>query len=415
MSRMSAHGFRVIALGACLVGCAAGCQALPATSRNTPSEQVSAIEPVIPADPLAPGGVAPGAGVVAYESPANANRDLPKDLKEPPSGLEALAPSNVYKQIKAAVGLGPNEDVARQSYQQGLDLFHEKRYDEAAGEFATAADRWPDTPLEEDALFMQAESYFFADRYPQAHETYEQLLKKHTYSRYLDQAVAREFVIGRYWEKFDDREPHWPTTPNFTDRKRPWFDTWGSALKAYEHVRMNDPTGPLADDSLMVAGNAYFLAGRYEDAAGQYDVLRKEYPKSDHQLKAHLLGMESKQLIYQGPLYDGAPLKDAGEIADHALVRFAGGLGEDRGRVVEAKNRIVELQAERELAIGQYFDKKHRYGAARIYYRAVLKDFPQTAAAVAARQRLDEIKDFPATPPNYFQWLERILGSKNRY
>ena len=406
MSRMSAHGFRVIALGACLVGFAAGCQGLSTTS---------AVEPVIPADPLAPGGVAPGAGVVAYETPTKAQRDLPKDLKEPPSGLEALAPSNVYKQIKAAAGYGPNEEVARQAYQQGLDLFQQKRYDEAAKEFATAADRWPDTPLEEDALFMQAESCFFADRYPQAHETYEQLLKKHTYSRYLDRAVAREFVIGRYWEKFDDREPHWPTTPNFTDRKRPWFDTWGNALKAYEHVRMNDPTGPLADDSLMAAGNAYFLTGRYEDAAGQYDVLRKEYPKSEHQLKAHLLGMESKQLIYQGPLYDGAPLKDAGEIADHALVRFSGSLGEDRGRVVEAKNRIVELQADRDLALGQYFDKKHRYGAARIYYQAVIKDFPQTAAALAARQRLDQIKDLPAEPPNYFKWLERILGSKNRY
>ena len=227
--------------------------------------------------------------------------------------------------------------------------------------------------------------------------------------------MVREFAIGRYWEKFDDREPHWPTTPNFTDRKRPWFDTWGNALKAYDHVRMNDPTGPLADHSLMAAGNAYFLAGRYEDAAGQYDVLRKEYPKSDHQLKAHLLGMESKQLIYQGPLYDGTPLKEAGEIADHTLVRFAGSLGEDRGRVVEAKNRIVELQAERDLEIGRYFDKKHRYGAARIYYQGVLKEFPQTAAAVAARQRLDEIKDLPADPPNYFHWLERILGSKNRY
>ena len=51
-------------------------------------------------------------------------------------------------------------------------------------------------------------------------------------------------------------------------------------------------------------------------------MLRKEYPKSEHQLKAHLLALEAKQHIYQGPLYDGTPLKEAGEIADQTLLRF---------------------------------------------------------------------------------------------
>ena len=245
-------------------------------------------------------------------------------------------------------------------------------------------------------------------------ETYEQLLKKYEHSRYLDRAAAREFEIGRYWEKLHEREPHWPITPNFTDRKRPWFDTWGSALKAYEHVRMNDPTGPLADDSLMAAGNAYFLSGRFEDAAYQYDVLRKEYPKSEHQLKAHLLGMESKQRIYQGEMYDGTALKEAGEIADQTLIRFGNTLGAERDRIVEAKNRIVELRAQRELALGQFWDKKAYYGAARLHYKTVIDDYPQSLAAQQARQRIDQIKDLPAEPTNYFKWMERLFGNKKR-
>jgi len=390
--------------------------------------QASATEPLLPGDPLAPGGVAPGAGV-ARATAANHVVTVPSDFRESrPAGpkaaskntedsgftLESLAPSNVYKNLKAAAGYGPNEEVARKAYQEATELFRQQRYEEAAGKFAVAVDRWPDSSLEEDALFMLAESCFFSDQYPKAMEHYEKLLKKHEYSRYLDRAVNREFAIGRYWEKLHEREPHWRTTPNFTDKKRPWFDTWGNSLKAYEHVRMNDPTGPLADDSIMAAGNAYFLGGRFEDAAFQYDILRKDYPKSEHQLNAHRLAMEAKQKIYQGPMYDGTALKEAGEIADQTLIRFGDSLGADRDRVVEAKNRIVELRAQREYALGQYWDGKACYGAARIHYEAVIDEFPQTLAAQQARERIEQIRNLPAEPTNYFKWLEGLQGTKRR-
>ncbi len=250
---------------------------------------------------------------------------------------------------------------------------------------------------------------------PRRTTCYEKLLKKYEYSRYLDRAAAREFAIGRYWEKFDEKEPHWPLTPNFSDKMRPWFDTWGNSIKAYEHVRLNDPTGPLADDSLMAAGNAYFVRGRYEDAAYQYDTLWREYTKSEHQLKAGLLALESKQNIYQGEMYDGMALKEAGQYADQVLTRFGNTLGAERDRVVEAKNRVVELNARHELAVGRFYDKKGYYGAARIYYKSLIEDFPQTASAEQARTRLEEIKDLPAEPYNYFAWMERIFGSKKRY
>ena len=329
--------------------------------------------------------------------------------------LAALAPSNVYKNIKAAVGLGPNEAIARQAYHDGLELFREKKYAEAATKFATAADRWPDSALEEDSLFMLGESHFFDDCYPNAHEAYETLLKKYEYSRYLDRAVAREFVIGRYWEDFDRREHHWPITPNLVDKKRPLFDTSGNALKAYEHVRMNDPAGPLADDAVMAAGIAHYRSDRWEDATRQFDVLRKEYPKSEHQLKAHLLGIDSKLRTYQGAGYDGTPLKEAGEVTDQTLLRFDTQLGGEKSRVIDTKNQIVEQRAQRDLTTGQYYEYRKYYGAARYYYGAVIREFPQSKAALAAKERIDAIRGLPDEPPDHFQWLTKIFRPKKRY
>lgn len=338
----------------------------------------------------------------------------PEESGEDKTFLDALAPSRVYEQLKALAGYGPDENLAKQAFRQGQQLFDAKQYEEAAKQFATAAARWPNSPLEEDALFMLAECYFFSDQYPKAEDTYEKLLKKYQYSRYVDKAVARQFAIARYWEQFHAAEPHWPVTPNLSDKTRPLFDTWGHALKGYDHVRLNDPTGPLADDSLMASATAYFNVGHFEEAAFRYDLLRKEYPKSEHALNASLLCLEAKQRIYQGPLYDGTPLVEAGEIADQTLTRFGPALGEKRPLVLEARDRITEQKAERDWAMAQYYDKNHYFGAARFYYQSIIDEYPHTQVAEAARKRLEEIKDLPAQPPDRFGWLNKIINPKRR-
>ncbi len=122
-----------------------------------------------------------------------------------------------------------------------------KKYDAAAKKFGKAADRWPDSAMEEDSMFLQAESYFFADRYSKADDEYGELLKKYPNTRYLNKSTARQFSIARYWQDMDKAHPHWPLTPNLVDKTRPLFDTGGHAINAYDNVRVNDPRGPLAD------------------------------------------------------------------------------------------------------------------------------------------------------------------------
>jgi len=315
--------------------------------------------------------------------------------------------------LKEMAGYGPSEEVARALYAEGEALYAQQRYRDAAARFKSAAARWPDSPLEEDALFMAGESFFFSDRYPKANDFYERLLDKYDYSRHVDKVSVRLFAIGRYWEQMHTANPTWPIAPNLLDGTRPLFDTWGNAIKAYDMVRMHDPIGPLADDSIMAAANAHFLKGHYEEAAYHYDLLRKEYANSEHQVPAHLLAMKSKLAMYQGPMYDGAPLEDAGEIADQTLAQFRTELGEERDLVIRTKNHIVEQKAAREWGVGQYYDKRRCYGAARMYYQSILEDYPHTAVAEQARTRLQEIQGLPDEPPNRFRWLGNMFPSES--
>ncbi len=326
--------------------------------------------------------------------------------------ISHLAPDYTWKKMKDAIGWGPDEKLAKEAYDRGQALFRDKKYEEAAAEFYTATWRWPESTMEEDAMFLMAESYFFADNYGKAQDSFTNLLKAHDNTRYLDTIVARLFAIGTFWEQLDLQTHHWPMTPNMTDKTQPLFDTIGNALACYSLVWTHDPTGPLADAALFRVANAHFRRGEWEDAADHYKMLRQNHPKSKYQKDAHLLEIQARLRIYQGPLYSVVPLKDAQEIAEQTLKQFPGQLGPEEQRVRQSLAMMVEQRAEREWAVAQYYDRKAEYRAAREYYKAVLEKYPKSSFAPRAAARLEEIKPLPDEPPNHFKWLTAPFGSE---
>ncbi|MGD0898256.1 MAG: tetratricopeptide repeat protein [Thermoguttaceae bacterium] len=357
-----------------------------------------------PGDPGAPGG--PTAGGIPepiVASPAAAAK--PKSDDDDGWDISNLAPDKIWKNMRAAAGYGPDEKIARAAFQEGLALMRQKKFDEAAAKFDVASDRWPDSTLEEDSLFLLGECYFFADRYSKAYDAYANLLKKRDNTRHLDTVMLRQFLIGRYWDQMDVHAHHWPITPNFTDKTLPLFDTGGNAVGSYEQVRLHDPTGPLADSAVKATADYEFRNGHWEEAAGKYDDLRQHFPKSRFQKDAHILGLQSVMRIYQGPCYYKGPLDRAKDIADQTLTQFRGKLGDEERYVTDTRAHIIEMQADREWAMARYYDKKKHYGAARRYYKTLIDNYPRTPRAEQAQKRLQEIRGEPDTPPDHFAWL----------
>lgn len=328
-------------------------------------------------------------------------------LEKQDSGLiPGFDPKNVYAQAKTAVGLGPNEQIAQAAFDEAEKLFAEKRFKQAAKKYAEAAGRWPDSTLEQEAMFKLADSYFFDDRYIQARDAYDALVSKYPNTSYLDTLVAREWTIAKYWESYEEKNPDWSLTPNAIDKTRPWFDTIGHAIKTYESIRLNDPTGPWADDAIMATANIYFRRGRYLDADIQYSQLRSEYPRSEHQFEAHILGLQSKLRKYQGPDYDGAPLEEAEKLVKQLRTQFTSEMSaDDRERLRAVQAQLNLAQAERTMQMAKYYDDTKYYGPARDYYKDLIAKHPTSPLAEEARTRLAEIQDEPAQPDKPLAWL----------
>jgi outer membrane protein assembly factor BamD (BamD/ComL family) len=320
--------------------------------------------------------------------------------------IPGLDPRVQYDKMKTAVGLGPDEEIARASYAQGQELFQQKEYAQAAKKFEEAVKRGPHSPIEQDAMFALAESYFFGDRYIKARDAYDALVKEHPNTRYMDTVIDREWAIARYWEQYESHSPDWLGTPNAYDRTRPWFDTIGHAIKTYDNIRLNDPTGPRADDAIMATANIYFERHRYDDADYHYTLLRREYPRSELQFEAHLLGLQAKLRKYQGADYDGSPLEEAKTLVKQLRMQFAGRLSnEEKERLQTVEAQLNQEIAQRDYRMAERYDSTKHYGAARHYYAQVMEKYPNTELASQARTRVSEISSEPDKPPKRLAWL----------
>ncbi len=312
--------------------------------------------------------------------------------------------------VRTRVGLGEDQQLAQQAFTEGEDLFRRQQYAEAAKQFKHAVARGPGSKLEQDALFYKAESLFFAKQYPDAISAYEKLLKQYPNSSHLNKVIRRQFDIARYWEKYHQYKPHWAITPNALDDTRPLFDTLGRALKTYESIRLNDPTGPLADDAIMATANSHFLRGRYEDADYNYQLLRREYPRSEHQYEAHILGLRCKLHRYQGPDYDDTPLREAKQLVKQLKVQFGGELtGEQRDRLVEDQGEINHQLALRQYKRAKYYDGTKHYSSAKFYYAQIARDYPKTELATASLDRIAELGGKPSHPESRVKWFLNVF------
>jgi outer membrane protein assembly factor BamD (BamD/ComL family) len=347
------------------------------------------------------------------------------------------------ERIMQAVGRG-RQDAARRNYRsaegiaaydEAKALFDEGNYKAAEKDFKRIAKKYQDSQIEEDALFMLAESRFERKRYSWAQDGYDALFEKYPSTRYATRATQRLFTIARIWLEFpeivtsDDIQQvdftdlkstptpksenksrfqltrAVPILPNFIDRKRPVFDTEGRALQALKSIWLNDPTGPLADDALMLTASYHLRNNDHMEAARIYKILREMYPNSRHIQNAFVLGSHVRLMSYQGPGYDGKALDEAQQLKDSTLKLFPN--TRDRERLQADLRQIEEAKAERDWGMVEFWQKKRKPRAVAVYCREIIEKYPDTSYVARAREKLDELRAQAANPPSF---REKILG-----
>ena len=304
----------------------------------------------------------------------------------------------------------------RKEVEAGRLAYDRGEYDQSIKLCKKAAKKFKETSLGEEAQFYLAESYYAKGEYGKAQDGYDQLFEDYPSTRYIEPATRRLFAIARNWleivdpvaknqirqvsgekvieenspaKKSNDPTVRVPILPNFHNKSRPWFDTQGNALKCLKSIWMNDPTGPLADDALMLTATYYQRKQNFVEADRYFEILRDEYPNSPHLEDAFVLGAHVKQMSYQGPYYEGRDLAGAQKLKEQSLHLFPASL--ERPQLREDLQKIYLQQAERAWYEVEYYQKKRRPRAVAIACIQLINEYPDTSFAKDARAILKGI------------------------
>ena len=268
-------------------------------------------------------------------------------------------------------------------------------------------------PIREEAVFYLAESRFQQGRLPKASEAYKALMKDYPSSRYLDQSSRRLFKIAQTWLGVDDfvtsseirnvsfseENRNTPLSnvepqkgrflPNFRDKSRPVFDTSGLALNSLRSIWINDPSGDLADDAIMLAATYQLRKENYRESARLMRLIREQFPKSPHLQNAFVIGSHVELMSYQGSKYDEQRLDEAYELKENALRLFPHAPEADslRGDL----KQLYNARSKREWELAMFYEKKNMPAAVAVCCRELLRLYPNSEYAPLARQKLAEL------------------------
>ena len=139
----------------------------------------------LPPSAATPSGPAPAPTATAAPASSATATAKPKSDDDDGWDWSDLGFDETWKKIEKTFGYGPDEKIAKEQFRQAEALFREKKYAEAAPMFYIASWRWPDTTLEEDAMFLFGGVLLLRrSSTARRQDAYDNLLKKHGNTRY---------------------------------------------------------------------------------------------------------------------------------------------------------------------------------------------------------------------------------------
>jgi outer membrane protein assembly factor BamD (BamD/ComL family) len=238
-------------------------------------------------------------------------------------------------------------------------------------------------------LFVKGELYFCKDRYTKAVKHYEKLLTNHPRSPLCEAALDREFTIA---------------TAYLAGRKKTVlgfikFKGYAEGIRIMEKI-----TDRVGLDSTMGTDASLAVAKNYEERKLYNEAYLKWWELSLHWNEGPvgrdaLLGMARNKLAaynkypeLERHMYDASGLSTAKSCYSRFKLLYpvdARQIGVDK--ILE---EIDEQLACKQLSIGQYYQSTGHIQAAKLYYRMVVSDWPDTQAARTAKDLLKGLADF---------------------
>jgi tetratricopeptide (TPR) repeat protein len=230
---------------------------------------------------------------------------------------------------------------------------------------------------------VKAELYIARGKWLAGAKTYQKMLDEFPESVLKEPALMRLFTIGNIYNQ---------------GKKKAFLglfkvDAYAEGAKLLDRVTeeagLEDPNGLGVRAALNVV-DRHEKREKYEDAYLKWLEISTIWQRGDLGRQA-LLGMaRTKRAAYNAnpqekrPFYDGANLKAAKTYYEKFRITFP-----DEAETLKIEQIISDIErqmAQKELTIGQYYQRIGKEQAANIYFDLVIRNWPNTPAAQQARE-----------------------------
>ena len=262
-------------------------------------------------------------------------------------------------------------------YARGLML--EGNHQKAWRETRKFIQFYEDSEFRDDNQYLRGEIKMAQGNLMDAAKEFQSLIANYPDTDHYDAAIGKQYEIGdRYFErgqkKVDQRWALW--------KKRPLK----RAVEVYSMVIENQPFTANAAKAQYQVGLCRYTTENYLEAAFDYRRVIEDYPGSDWVDEASY-GLAMCYYDMSLPAdYDQTP----SQLTIDAIDSFGNRYPDDE-RLAGLREKQTEMReriAQQQLLTAKFYEKRRKFGSAKIYYEVLVKNYPDSQAAQVANEWL---------------------------
>lgn len=244
---------------------------------------------------------------------------------------------------------------------------------------------FPDSPFNQEIPFWMGTAYYRLEQYELANTALSDYLKQSTSPSHFGEAIEMKFAIAEFFREGGKKRL-------FGSHKLPAIlSAKDDALKIYDEVIATLPHHELAAKSLLGKAKIQAEEGDFKPSVETLQLLIQRFAKQEFAADGYLeisrvyLGQSKEQHVDPNLL----------DLVGANYRKFQAAFPRDDLRLKEANECITEMKelyASHLVETAQFFRKRHKSDASRIYLSTVVSKYPETQAADRAREMLENLR-----------------------
>lgn len=243
---------------------------------------------------------------------------------------------------------------------------------------------FPTSPFAKEASYIMGEAYYKLNQFEYANDCFTAYLNHTTSPKHFEEAIEYKFNIA---EKFSSGTKK----KLFGSPKFPaWVDATEDSVEIYDEVIAALPHSEMAAKSLLSKARILVEIEDFKVGLEALDLLIRRFPKHDFAAQAYL----EKNHVYFTQCQQESLDPDLLDLAFVNLRKFRQVFPREP-RIAEAEQVYADMQelfAQNLFETGCFFEKTKKVPASMIYYSKVVAKYPNTIAAVASREKLEQLQ-----------------------